>query len=303
MEVGKSVCVVVVSDTHYLPMTAALTKSIEANLHPDYRLEIWIVADHISTINRKKLDESIDGSITTIHWVEATGIIPPELNLPVDNSTFPLNVYLWYFMPYFLPASVDRVIYMDADMLNCRDLSELWCTDIGNWIAGAVMDPRIRTFECDWGGILNYQKLGLNGGNVYLNSGVLLINLDLWKKYHVSEKALQFVKDNIKFAVYPEQYGINLALQNQWIEINPLWNYFATATTNNTPYNIHFVDRKPIYLSYRNNPSFRHEFIRYLEMTAWFDFRPVSEIRRYRKKLNNIVRKLPVWVFRWIRSL
>ena len=165
------------------------------------------------------------------------------------------------------------------------------------------MDPRIRTFECDWGGILNFQALGLNGNSLYLNSGLFLINLDLWRKHKITESALQYVRDNIEFAIYPEQYGINLALQNQWTEINPLWNYFATATTRNTPYNVHFADRKPIYQSYNSNPQYKQDFMRYIALTAWFDFRPFSEIKRYRKKLYNIKGKIIVWIGRKLMSV
>ncbi len=302
MQGGKNVCVVMVSDTHYLPMVAALVKSVEANLHQDYLLNLWLVADGISQKRRSLLDESVDKEITTINWVDA-GDLPGAKNLPKDFSTFPSNIYLWYFMPYFLPSDLGKVIYMDADMLNCRDLSELWNTNIGNKIAGAVQDPRIRTFDCDWGGILNFQALGLNGNLPYLNSGILLVNLELWRKNDITTKALQYVANNLASAIYPEQYGINLALQNQWLELNPLWNYFASATSINTPYNIHFVDRKPIYLSYKNNPVFRQEFMRYLSNTAWFDFRPISEMRRYRKKLANIMSRIPFWIFRKVKAV
>ena len=295
---GNRITLVTVTDTHYLPMVAALLKSVEANLDPAWCLDFWVVADGVRSKYRKNLEEAADSGVTSIHWVERRDVLPPDVKLPVDNSSFPSNIYLWYFMPYFLPEGTKRAIYMDADTLNCRDLVELWNTDLGNKIAGAVSDPRIRTFECDWGGILNFQELHLSGNLPYLNSGVLVVDLVLWRKQGITAKALNFVKENIRSAIYPEQYGINLALQGQWTEINHLWNFFATATTNNSPYNIHFVDRKPIYQSYRNNPSFRSDFMRYLAITPWFDFQPVSEIRRYRKKIANVLPKLWVWVVR-----
>ena len=292
MKEFEKITVVVVCDNHYIPMLAVLVKSIEANLCAASRLDLWIIDDNIAKLNKGKLEKSINQKITTIIWQSAKSVIPKGFHLPLDKSTFPLNIYLWYFVPYFLPKEVSRVLCIDVDMINCRDLTELWKTDLGDKIAGAVIDPRVRTFECDWGGILNFEQLGLNGNSKYFNSGLVLINLQKWRKNDITEKALTIIEENIDFAVYPEQYGINIALHNQWLELNPLWNFFATATNNTTPYMIHFVDRKPIYDSYINNPSFKQLFFMYLCQTEWSEFRTISETRRYIKKINNVMYKM-----------
>ena len=288
---NNKVSVVVVCDDHYMPMLAALVKSIEANLDIKCLLDLWVVADRVTNRHRQWLENSVDTNITGINWINGREVIPQGWRLPLDKSSFPLNIYLWYFMPFFLPMELERVLYLDVDMINCRDLSELWYADIGNKIVGGVVDPRIRTFECEWGGILNYEELGLSGNLPYLNTGVMLVNLNSWRKNRVTERALQVVSQFPESAVYPEQYGINIALVNQWAEINPLWNYFATATLNNTPYNIHFVDRKPIYRTYQNNPSFRQQFVLYLQKTAWGYLQPMSELKRICKKLKNVLEK------------
>lgn len=287
----KTITVVVVSDNHYLPMVAAQIKSIEANLNKEYLLDLWIISDNIKLKNQKKMESSINTDITTINWKGVKEIIPKNFRLPLDKSTFPLSIYLFNFIPYILPPTTEKAIYLDADIINCRDLTELWNFDLGDFIVGAVKDQRIRTFECDWGGILNYQQLGLSGSNKYLNSGVLLINLEKWRYCNITEKALQSVEENVKYAIYPEQYGLNIALHRQWLELNSLWNFFATTNNYSSPYNIHFVDRKPIYGTYKNNPAYRQLFYYYLHKTAWSNFKPIGEFRRYRKKLNNVIDK------------
>jgi len=290
MERSKKITVVVASDEHYLPMLATLIKSIEANLSRSSLLDLWIIGDRITTKNKLRIENSVNHEISVLHWKDADKIIPSGMELPLDKSSFPLSIYLWYFIPFFIPTEIEKVIYLDVDMLNYRDLTELWDTDLGNKIAGAVVDPRIRTFECDWGGILNYQELGFTGSYKYFNSGVMLINTHKWMKNHITEKALVYVEDNYNSAVYPEQYGLNLALANNWIELNPLWNYFAT-TSHKAPYNVHFVDRKPIYITYKNNPVYLQQFQFYLLQTDWADFKPIGELKRYMKKINNVIEK------------
>lgn len=118
----------------------------------------------------------------------------------------------------------------------------------------------------------------------------MLINVPKWRNNEITEKALVYIEQNYDFAVYPEQYGANIVLANKWLELNPLWNYFAT-TNKKTPYNIHFVDRKPIYSTYKNNPAFRQLFNLYLNQTAWQYFKPNGEIKRILKKANNVLDK------------
>ena len=292
MKRNKKIPVVVVTDNHYLPMLAALVKSIEANLNKETNLDLWIVDDNVSIKSKTKFETSINPEITLHHWVAAHDIIPAGIELPLDKSTYPLNIHLKFFIQYFLPPEIEKIIYMDVDMINCRDLTELWHTDLGDKIIGAVVDPRIRTFDCYWGGVVNYQALGFSGNTKYFNTGIMLIDILKWKNNKISEKALQIIKENIASAIYPDQYGLNIVLANQWKELNPLWNFFAATINNSSPYHIHFIDRKPIYNAYKNNPIFKQQFNLFMNQTAWCNFKPIGEMRRYVKKLNNVFEKI-----------
>jgi lipopolysaccharide biosynthesis glycosyltransferase len=185
---------------------------------------------------------------------------------------------------------------MDVDIINCKDLNELWQTDLGDNIVGAVQDLRVKTFNNSWGGIFNYKQLGLDGNACYFNSGVLLMDINKWRKNSVTEKTLDCICKNCRFARYPDQYGLNIVLADQWRQLKSSWNHFADRD-NDIPFNIHFVDRKPIYKTYANNPEFRDRFFRHLHETEWRHARPVSETKRYAKKLLNVFEKIKLFTF------
>jgi lipopolysaccharide biosynthesis glycosyltransferase len=196
------------------------------------------------------------------------------------------------FIPYFIAAEIETVLYLDVDMIVQKDVSTLFDIDLSKYVVAAVLDPRIITFDNSWGGVLNYQELGLPGTTRYFNTGLLVMNTKLWREQNVTEKIINCIEQHKKFANYPDQYGLNVVLANKWLELDPLWNHFSTIETTETPFLIHFVERKPIYKAYNYSQTFKQIFYSYLKQTAWKNFKPIGESSRYIKKLKNILNKL-----------
>lgn len=288
----KPLTIVVACDNHYIILLAALIKSIEANISANKKVEIFIIADNVNDTNKLKLQQSVNTAITTLIWKEMASVIPVGMKLPLDRSSYPLNIYMRLFIPYFVPAEIETVLYLDVDMIVQKDVSILFDIDLSQHVVAAVLDPRIITFDNSWGGVLNYQELGLPGTTRYFNTGLLVMNTKLWREQNVTEKIIDCIEQHKKFANYPDQYGLNVVLENQWIELDPLWNHFSTIETTEKPFLIHFVERKPIYKAYNYSETFKQIFYSYLKQTAWKNFKPIGESSRYIKKLKNILNKM-----------
>lgn len=292
MPAQQPLTLVVASDNHYLILLAALLKSIEANLAKGLVLDVFVIDDKVTDANKKKLAKSVDPSIIQLHWQSMNSVIPDGMQLPLDRSSYPLNIYMRLFIPYFLPKEIEKVLYLDVDMIVQQDISVLFGTDLGKNIIAAVLDPRIITFDNSWGGILNYQELGLSAKDRYFNTGLLLMDLPKWRAANLTVRILECIDNNKKFAFYPDQYGLNVVLANQWQELDVRWNHFSTIDPQEPPFLIHFVERKPIYQSYNYNESFKRIFFQYLKQTEWKDQKPIGENARYVKKLKNVFNKL-----------
>ncbi|MDD3288182.1 MAG: glycosyltransferase [Alphaproteobacteria bacterium] len=130
------------------------------------------------------------------------------------NSTAP---YWRLWLPDYLPE-LDRVIYLDCDLIVRRDLMELWSFDLGTQFVAACRDP------------IGFDVPGLaqDCGGDYFNTGVLLINLAQWRKEQISAKALAVAADfeaqNYSYQFH-EQSPLNKAINGRWTVISPTWNY------------------------------------------------------------------------------
>lgn len=287
----NNISIVVASDNHYAILIAALLKSIEINHVSDEHIDFYIIDDGISKNNKLKIENVISGNTISIFWFEKKSIIPEGLTIPVDKSAFPLTTYLRLFAPYALSADVEKFIYLDVDTIVMKDISLLWNTDLNNHTIGAVLDVG-KTVDCEWGGIPNYKELGLSSDTKYFNAGVMLIDVKKWRAENVSEKVINTLRIYSEHVVLVDQYGLNVVFANKWQELDPKWNWFAFKE-NEDPSLIHFLDIKPIFSNYNSKEVYKDEFFKYLYMTPWKNFKPISgRHRTFRKIYNKIANKL-----------
>lgn len=284
--------IVVTTDDHFVILLAALIKSAESCIAPSTQLVFNIVNDHVTELNKEKLQQSINPEITQIKWIDMDGLVPQGMQLPLDFTSYPLNIYMRFFIPYFMDTSIETVLYMDVDMIVQANLAELFDLDMSQHIIAAVTDPRVKTFDNAWGGVKNYKTLGFTGNMPYFNSGLLLINLNAWRKQAITEQLIQCINSNLSYANYPDQYGLNVVLANQWLILASKWNHFATMPYQELPSVVHFIQRKPIYRSYIGEKLFQKQFFHYLELTQWHDFQPISEFKRIWQKIGIVLQKI-----------
>ncbi|KIO78774.1 glycosyl transferase [Pedobacter lusitanus] len=289
MKLNNRISVVVACDNHYVILMAALLKSIEMNHLSEDIVDIYIVDDHISKVNRQKLTASLVLEKINLIWLKMSEIIPEGVKLPLVNNSYPLNTYIRLLIPYFIPKEIKKVLFLDVDMIMLDDISNLWRIETGDKVIGAVNDNAGDHEKTIREGIENYQELGLDPDQKYFNAGLQLINIEKWQEQDITQKTFDAINSNKKYAGLGDQYGLNISLIGNWHEIDRMWNCFSVCT-DPKPKLIHYFHRKPIYKTYAYN--YREEFFYYLNLTAWKGFKPIGETTRYMKKINNIFEKI-----------
>ena len=108
-------------------------------------------------------------------------------------------------MSDILPKELDRVLYLDCDLIVCKSIRSLWNTDISSNSVGAVYDggtDDMRTY--------NRLKYDIRYG--YYNAGVLLVNLSYWREHYISDKLLDFISQYPERLLYWDQDALNSIL-------------------------------------------------------------------------------------------
>lgn len=289
-KINENITLVMATDNHYLIMLAALIKSIELSYKGNALIDIWVIETDVTRKNKSKLEKSINTDKIKIHWINSKEAIPKGMHLPLDKNTYPLNIFMRLFIPYFLPENIKKALYLDVDMLVLEDIEKLWNIDITDYVAGAVVDSICKVAHI---GIKNYQDFDMDAQTPYFNSGLLLMNLDLWRQKNITPKVIDCVNRNRNYATFSDQYGLNVVLYQQWKQIDPLWNYYSSGDLK-YPYLIHFFHRKPFYTTYSYNKDYQNLFYKYLNQTEWKNTPQVGESKRYFVKIRNLIEKIPL---------
>ncbi len=174
------------------------------------------------------------------------------------------------------------MIYLDVDMIMMKDVSSLWNVHLDDRIFAAVVDL-CKTVGSSWGGIPNYKELELDPDAAYFNAGLMLINPQKWRDADISNKVIKAINDNIGSVNFADQYGLNVVLINQWLELDYRWNAFSVLDIED-PYVIHYLDIKPIFKSYNANRKYYEHFHSYLKQTPFKDFKLLSDYKRLFRK-------------------
>jgi hypothetical protein len=52
--------------------------------------------------NKEKLINYINHEISILKWINMDGLVPSHIDLPLDRTSYPLNIYMRFFIPYFM---------------------------------------------------------------------------------------------------------------------------------------------------------------------------------------------------------
>lgn len=133
---------------------------------------------------------------------------------------------MWYriFLPELLP-DVERVLYVDVDVLVVDRLDPLWELDLDAYYLAAVTNVPEQHM------IAHAQDLGLDGPGAYFNSGVLLMNLELMRRHRCSEALAECARERAGELLWPDQDALNIVLGAHRLPLHPRWNAMNSIRT------------------------------------------------------------------------
>lgn len=182
-----------------------------------------------------------------------------------------------------IDVDVDKVVFLDADIILKKDPAILYNESLNNNIIAAVKDPVFETFDKTARETLKLNK------DQYFNSGVMLLDLEAWRREEITAKSLKFAKDKWDKTPYHDQDAFNYSIAGRWQEISPLWNPrtvnlieddFGKLVTlskrevykRNITYLVHYSgpDKPWLYMSFHPR---KQDYLRYLRLSEYRDFK------------------------------
>lgn len=116
-----------------------------------------------------------------------------------ETGRYPKQIYYRLAAPLLLPGQLERVLYLDVDMVVINSLRELYETDFeGNYFVGCTHTREFLTK-------LNQARLKSEKAVAYLNTGVLLLNLPLLRQNTSMEDICDYASLRRRALILPDQ--------------------------------------------------------------------------------------------------
>lgn len=206
-------------DDRYVDQLATVLTSIAENT-PGDDFQVYVIADHPLADN-DRLAAYCQSLQMTYHPI----VIDPQdfAQAPITDR-YPTTIYYRLLAFQYLPADLDRILYLDADVLCINDLRPLYQLDLSRHLyASAIHTALTNTTD-----VINKIRLQNFDADGYYNSGVLLMNLDLIRQRVKAMDIFNYIEENRRVQLLPDQDVLN-ALYGDQIKSVPdeLYNFDA----------------------------------------------------------------------------
>lgn len=206
---NKQLRVLFSSDDNYAQHLGAAIYSLAAHNSEFEEIQIYVIDNEISDENKEKL-ESVSSQFpnSQIIWLPfAAWRAKLNLNMAWNIS---LSSYARLFLAEILPKDVDRILYMDCDMIVCDSLMPLWNAQLQGKILGAVQDDISDSTK---------SAVGLLPHDPYFNAGLLLVNLVEWRSQDIGAECLNFISKHGGKVIHHDQGVLNGVLKDKWYRL------------------------------------------------------------------------------------
>jgi len=293
-DVSQIPIVVTAADGGFAMQLATMAASIAANTTGSFRL--FVLDGGIGEADKRRVRESCPSDQVELVFLhpDTQRVKGLKTNRHITEST-----YFRLEIGELLPLEIEKIIYLDADLIVLGDIRELWSCQLNSHHLLAVEDfscPRMdaATLEnfpansayltCQHP-VKLYKKFGIPGSAKYFNAGVLVLDLVKWRRDAIGETVLRYLRDHDEHVRFVDQDGLNVVLWDKWADLAPSWNQmphiyrfpswkhspFDKATFNQVrryPKIVHFLGGGKPWCKDQMHP-YRPDYFWYLDKTAW----------------------------------
>lgn len=234
----------------YLQHTAAAMASILENTQASVQFHL-VCDDTVTSENRGCLEKFVTsyGAEVSFHELSEDDVnrLREVGNRIRGLKNFNIGMLQRFFIPSLL-ADVEKVIYLDSDIIVNLDLRELWEREFSGFSAMVVRD-RKETRE-KWRNRAKFAWLGLDYRH-YFNSGMLFLNLKALRGLgDFSEEAINLRERYAERLAFADQDVMNALLRGRVLFLPERFNFIpfgeiSERTLEQPELIIHFAGVKP----------------------------------------------------------
>jgi lipopolysaccharide biosynthesis glycosyltransferase len=184
-----------------------------------------------------------------------------------DVAIWPSHLTVATLLRLMLPSvlnEIDRVVYLDCDLVILKDITTLYDTDLLDFPLAACLDfwltgaPPFAPPIVGWG-VGEWQKflsavVGIADCRAYFNSGVLVMDLKRFRNTGLMHAAEEFLERTNYKTVFVDQDALNHVINGAFVRLDPRWNVLG----NRSETDLNEVDSETVASDAHSDPWIIH---------------------------------------------
>lgn len=131
---------------------------------------------------------------------------------------------------------IDRMIYLDCDLLMAKPVTELLTMDLQGKCLAGVADAAAKERK---------EALHIPQEYTYINSGVLVIDTAKWAALDASSRIVEYINSFPEAFLYPDQDAINYILHDEVLILPPQYNMMWMICDRDCPRMVEHLEDFP----------------------------------------------------------
>jgi len=208
--------ILVTLNSNYLNVLIVMLKSLAYN-NRRKKFEVYVMNSSLTLDDINYLKNNVFKNINIIDLKVSN----EELSDAPVTKRYPKEMYYRILASYYLPKKVDKILYLDPDLVVINSIDKLYNMKLDNYYFAAATHI--------WGLLQTFNRIRLNmrRDSIYINSGVMLINVKLLRREQNRNDVYNFINKNRGKLMLPDQDVISGLYANK---IFPLDSYVYNLT-------------------------------------------------------------------------
>lgn len=217
----KQIPIFFACDDNYIPFLGVALSSLKENASRDYDYRIIVLNEGLKKENKTRISRLEDDHLKIEYFDISPTInkLREALSLRLRDY-YSVAIYYRMFIPTLFPE-LDKAIYLDGDIVVLGDISEFYNTNIDGKLVAAINDRLV----LDTPEFVRYVEDGVGiSAKEYFNSGVLVMNLDEFRKQDIESQFLHLLLEYNFDSVCPDQDYLNVLCRHAKVMLPIGWN-------------------------------------------------------------------------------
>ena len=295
--------IVCATDDKYVPYCGVMLTSLFEN-NREREINVYILVDKaLSKKGIAKFDNLAKQYNQKIDFCEVDKSFFEKFPIK-GNGVGQLSIVTYYrlYAADLLPKTVDKVLYLDCDIIVNSSVGELFDED---WTDVAIVGAPDMSIE--WQEF--YDRLQYDRSLGYFNAGVVLLNLEYWRQHNIAEQCLDYLKNNYAIIENNDQDVLNYVMRDKKRMLPITYNFQTQFLTpfcfdtfskqmqedvlkEKSPKIIHYASEMKPWMAYYYSYPFYSLWRKYKKLSPW---RLMPEVLPKKLKLIALIKRYLIW--------